>query len=292
VGLQANGPVVCQDLGPGGDRPDFRKQQQESKKEKRTEWREIVSQGWRIERRRGVTNMMDLSSKTAKGIFYVGTLSSLVLFLALTVDTHRQVKTLTNADKLSDQVVAGKRVWQKYNCNDCHTILGFGGYYAPDMTKSYKRLGAAGIRERVAKPEVVFAKAWRKMPQQNLSAQEIDDLIAFLKWVGEIDTHDWPPQDSDRRAQSSIRKLIAMVGMSPGAALFKEKGCLGCHRIGEVGSDYGPSLEGVGAKYDLDTLARYIVDPKQVNPNSGMPAQPELAPADARRIAEFLAGLK
>ena len=36
-----------------------------------------------------------MSWKTAKLIFYIGTLVSLVLFLGLTVDTHRQVETLT-----------------------------------------------------------------------------------------------------------------------------------------------------------------------------------------------------
>jgi len=228
----------------------------------------------------------------AKWIFLVGTLSSLILFLALTVDTHRQVRVLTNADKLSDEVVAGKRVWQKYNCNDCHTILGFGGYYAPDMTKSYKRLGEVGIRERVTRPDVVFAKSWRKMPQQNLSKEEVDNLIAFLKWVNGIETHDWPPQDSERRPTSSIRKLIAMVGMSPGAALFKEKGCLGCHRIGEVGSDVGPSMEKVGLKYDRETIAKYIINPQSVDPKSKMPPQSDIQPVDAARIAEFLMGLK
>ncbi len=76
-----------------------------------------------------------MSQKTAKWIFYVGTLISLAVFLGLTVDTHRQVRTLTHADRLGEDVVAGKRVWHKYNCNDCHTILGFGAYYGPDMTK-------------------------------------------------------------------------------------------------------------------------------------------------------------
>jgi nitric oxide reductase subunit C len=36
-----------------------------------------------------------MSPKAAKWIFYIGTLISLVLFLGLTVDTHRQVKALT-----------------------------------------------------------------------------------------------------------------------------------------------------------------------------------------------------
>ncbi len=235
---------------------------------------------------------MALSKRTAKGIFLVGTLSSLILFLALTIDTHRQVKVLTNVDKLSDQVVAGKRVWEKYNCNDCHTILGFGGYYAPDMTKSYKRLGELGMRERVTKPDVVFARSWRKMPQQNLSPKEVEDLIVFFRWVNDIDTHDWPPQDSEKMPTSSVRKLIAMVGMSPGAALFKDKGCLGCHRIGEVGSDVGPRMDRVGSKYDKETLTQYILDPRKVNPNAKMTAPPNVQPFEARQIAEFLARSK
>ena len=92
---------------------------------------------------------MAFNKKGAKWIFWIGTLSSLILFLVLTVDTHRQVKVLTHAENLSEQVVQGKRVWQKYNCNDCHTILGFGGYYAPDMTKVYTRIGKEGIRQTV-----------------------------------------------------------------------------------------------------------------------------------------------
>ncbi len=130
------------------------------------------------------------------------------------------------------------------------------------------------------------------MPQQNLSKEEVQGLVSFFKWVNEIDTNDWPPQDSDNMPQSSIRKLIAMVGMSPGAALFKEKRCLGCHRIGEVGSDVGPEMEGVGSKYDKETLAKYIIDPQKVDPESEMPKQPEIRPLEATRIAEFLMGLK
>ena len=121
---------------------------------------------------------MSLTKRTAWWIFLVGTLSSLVLFLALTIDTHRQVKVLTNADSLSDEVVDGKRVWEKYNCNDCHTILGFGGYYAPDMTKSYKRLGDGGIRESVTKPEVVLANPEKDAPTASVPKGD-RDLVVF-----------------------------------------------------------------------------------------------------------------
>lgn len=235
---------------------------------------------------------MAFTKKSAKWIFWIGTLSSLVLFLVLTVDTHRQVRVLTHAENLSDQVVQGKRVWQKYNCNDCHTILGFGGYYAPDMTKVYKRIGKEGIQETVKNPQVVFANSWRKMPQQNLQDKEVEDLVAFFKWVSEINTNDWPPQDSNKLPPSSIRRMVAGVGVSPGGALFKEKGCFGCHKIGGTGGNVGPAMEGVGNRYDAVKLSQYIQDPASVNPKSRMPKQSDLTPDEAKQIAQFLMSLK
>src|SRR3970282_2065751 len=98
-----------------------------------------------------------MTKKTAFWIFLVGTLSSAALFLGATWDTHRQVATLSNVDKLSDQVVAGERALREDNCNNCHTILGFGVYYAPDLTRVVQRVGADGIRYRVKSPEVAFA---------------------------------------------------------------------------------------------------------------------------------------
>lgn len=234
---------------------------------------------------------MALSRGTAKLIFFFGTLSSLVLFLALTVDTHRQVKVLTHAENLSDKVVQGKRVWEKYNCNDCHTILGFGGYYAPDMTKVYNRIGKEGIQEVVKRPEVAFASGWRKMPQQKLQDREIENLVAFFKWVGEIDTHDWPPQDSKKGASRAVTRMVASAGISPGAALFKEKGCFSCHKLGGVGGTSAPAMEGVGKKYDVTWLAQYITNPVSVDPKAKMSKQ-DLTPDQARQIAQFLIDLR
>ena len=180
-----------------------------------------------------------MTEKAAKWIFWVGTLSSLVLFLVLTVDTHSQFAALTHADQLDEQVVAGKRAFERYNCNDCHTILGFGGYYAPDLTRAYTRLGEDTIRRRLASPEVAFADSYRKMPQQNLSEQEIDDIVAFLAWVSEIENHDWPPQHSEARWKRSTERLMAGAVLSPGAALVNQEDCLTCHALGDRGEKIG-----------------------------------------------------
>ena len=180
-----------------------------------------------------------MSTALAKGVFWVGTLTSLVLFLGLTWDTQRQFAALTHADQLSENVVAGKRAFQAHNCNDCHTILGFGGYYAPDLTRAHQRLGEEAIRHRLEAPEIAFRDSYRKMPQQHLSEQEIDDLIAFLRWVSEIENHDWPPQHSKARWKRSTERLLADAVLSPGAALIRQEGCLACHALGDEGESIG-----------------------------------------------------
>jgi len=233
-----------------------------------------------------------MTKRIAFHIFLWGTLFSAVLFLWLTWDTHHQVAALSHADTLSAEVIAGKRAFEKYNCNDCHTILGFGGYYAPDLTKVVKRLGAEGVRYRIQSPDKAFAASPRKMPVQGISVAELDHLVAFFSWVGEIDNGDWPPQDSPARLSRAALRLTAGAGLSPGAAVFQTKGCMNCHALHGAGGDTGPALDTIGRDLPLEELEHYIRDPKSVDPAAGMPAQSQLTDRELEAVAAFLASLK
>ncbi len=227
-----------------------------------------------------------------KAIFVWGTVISAVLFLGLTWDTHRQVEALSHVDKLSDDVVKGKRAFEKYNCNDCHTILGFGAYYAPDLTKVVQRIGEDGIRFRVTNPEKAFAASWRKMPNQKVSAAEIDGLIAFFTWVGNVENGDWPPQDSKKRLSRGEERMVAGTGLSAGAAVFQSRGCMNCHSLHGTGGSFGPALDAIGRKLKRDQIERYVRNPKSVNPKALMPAQKDLSDKELEEVARFLANLK
>ncbi len=232
-----------------------------------------------------------MSTRAAKLIFWIGTLSSLVLFLALTFDTTRQFATLTHADKLDEQVVSGKRAFERRNCNDCHTILGFGGYYAPDLTRAYLRIGEDAVRRRLESPEVVFADSYRKMPQQHLSSQEIADITAYLRWVAQIENHDWPPQDSPNRWKRSTDRMLAAAALSPGAALVQQESCLDCHTLGGRGQSKGPRLEWIASRRDSAWIADYLADPKKLAPGSEMPDYSNLSPGQRQMIGEFVTAL-
>ncbi len=232
-----------------------------------------------------------MSDRLAKAIFWVGTLVSLVVFLAMTVHTHRSFDALTHADTLDERVVAGKRAFERHNCNDCHTILGFGAYYAPDLTRAYVRLGEDAVRRRLESPEVVFASSYRKMPQQHIPAGEIEDLVAFLRWVSGIENHDWPPQDSPNRWKRSTERLLASASLTPAAALVKQENCLACHALGGKGGGVGPRLEWIGGMRDAEYVARYLADPHAVSPGSRMPGYAKLSEGQRLMIGEWVVGL-
>lgn len=233
-----------------------------------------------------------MTKKSALWIFLTGTMSSAVLFLYLTFDTHRQVAALSHADKLSAEVIAGKWAFEKYNCNDCHTILGFGGYYAPDLTKVVRRVGEEGIKYRIKSPEKALEKSWRKMPDLKVSEAEITNLVAFFQWVGEINNGDWPPQDRKRQLTRGEEIMVAKAGISAGAAVYKMKGCMNCHSLHGEGGTFGASHDHIGRTMTQEQIERYIKNPKSVNPKAVMPPQTELSEKELEEVSKFLSGMK
>src|SRR6185437_8994554 len=137
-----------------------------------------------------------MNKRQTRAFFYAGSGLFSLVFLALTVDTHRQVPALTHAASITPDVVAGKHVWHRKNCINCHTLLGEGAYYAPDLTKIAQHRGEAYLRQFLKDPAKYYSEErdGRLMPNLNLSDEQITDVIAFLTWVSHIDNQNWPPR--------------------------------------------------------------------------------------------------
>jgi nitric oxide reductase subunit C len=128
----------------------------------------------------------------ARNIFFGGATFFFLLFLALTFDTAKILPKRDHRENITEQVARGKHVWEVNDCIGCHTLLGEGAYFAPELGNVYKRRGGDFIKAWIqAQPTKVPGR--RQMPQFNLSAQELDDLVAFLKWTSEVNTSHWPP---------------------------------------------------------------------------------------------------
>lgn len=104
-------------------------------------------------------------------------------------------------DESRDLVTHGKLTVQAKNCMNCHTLLGNGAYYAPDLTKAW--LDPAWIDESV-REELMLAflmdpvtnartfGSGRRMPHLGMTENEARAVIAFLKWMATIDTNGFP----------------------------------------------------------------------------------------------------
>lgn len=154
------------------------------------------------------------------------------LSLASFLDSRNQVVPAA-IEYAGFDAVQGKRVFQAFNCMGCHTIVGNGAYFAPDLTKLYDKVGPAwleaflpsarswpksaavraqlqnaavaaeaGVADITAYLEKYPAAAERierrgshasTMPNLPLSHDDIGSLIAFLKYTSLMNNEGWPP---------------------------------------------------------------------------------------------------
>jgi nitric oxide reductase subunit C len=101
----------------------------------------------------------------------------------------------------------GKLGSQAKNCMNCHTLLGNGAYYAPDLTKAWldPAWGPEGSLQAMTgkdtKEEAMaeflqhpsqYPTHERMMPDLGITADEAKGLVAFLKHMSSIDTNGFP----------------------------------------------------------------------------------------------------
>lgn len=108
-------------------------------------------------------------------------------------------KKLTEEEAKS-LVTHGKLTTQAKNCMNCHTLLGNGAYYAPDLTKSWldPSWGTKDIREQqmveflMNPQDRLHNGLGRRMPNLGITEEEARATVAFLKWMSTIDTNGFP----------------------------------------------------------------------------------------------------
>lgn len=122
-----------------------------------------------------------------------GTIIVSVIFLYMTYLSYASLSERTHPENITEEVKWGKHVFERHACIDCHTLLGEGAYYAPELVNVIERRGEAYVRTVF---ETAAVQGWgttRRMPQFDLSKKDIVGLVEFFKWIGQVDTEDWPP---------------------------------------------------------------------------------------------------
>lgn len=97
-------------------------------------------------------------------------------------------------------VSKGKLNTQAKNCMECHTLLGNGAYFAPDLTKAWldPAWGSKEVREDsmvaflMDPSDKLHNGTGRRMPKLGITEEEARATVAFLKWMSAINTLGFP----------------------------------------------------------------------------------------------------
>ncbi|MGI6226074.1 MAG: c-type cytochrome [Peptococcales bacterium] len=110
-----------------------------------------------------------------------------VTFLVFVFYSLEQMET----QKITEEAIQGKKIWDNYGCIQCHTIFGNGGYSAPDLTNVITDRGEGWIKTFFREPPLMpFSKNRR---HKQLEEDKIIYLLEYLHLVGKTNTLNWPP---------------------------------------------------------------------------------------------------
>lgn len=230
-----------------------------------------------------------LSKSDSLKIFTVVTVTAVIVFLFLSYDTLKKIPDQTNEKNLTASVIRGKNIWESNNCMGCHTIFGEGAYYAPELTKVYTRRSEEFIKLFLKDPEAMYPGK-RRMVKYDFSDGEIDDLVSFFKWCGEVDLNGFPAEPFLKKYVTPAAVLSSSNKTRP--EMF-DKLCLTCHTFSGKGTriEPAPSLDNIGSLRDKDFIKRWLKDPNAVKPGALMPKFP-LSETTISELADFLSDQK
>lgn len=111
----------------------------------------------------------------------------------------------------------GKRLFEEKHCSDCHAITSAVESVGPPVEKWESLSAPIILIERMWNHQTQMhnAMAARRIPWPQLSRQDLDDLLVYLQNLPQTRT---------------IERFILLPAPEPGEALFREKGCAGCHK--------------------------------------------------------------
>ncbi len=94
--------------------------------------------------------------------------------------------------------VEGWKVAIDYNCMGCHTIVGNGAYYAPELVYIARK-----FKDEDRIRALIDAYEGTKFMPFKLSEREKDALTAWMIYLRDLNTNNWPPMKENRYSFST-----------------------------------------------------------------------------------------
>ncbi len=155
----------------------------------------------------------------------VSSIACLISLLSFNSTMSPQAVNSSQTPPAKPDIAAGKITFERH-CSLCHGMDGSGGrgpsLLRPKLTHAPDDAALSALIENGIAPEM--PPAWF------LTKDEIAPLVAYVRSIGNV-----PEEKLSGDPQH-------------GKAIYVRTGCAGCHKIGGLGSSYGPDLSEVGSR--------------------------------------------
>lgn len=178
----------------------------------------------------------------------------------------------SSSPPLNTKAIEGRNIWHQYNCQSCHQIYGFGGFFGPDLTNVSQTIAPQRLQQ-------VLTSGSGLMPAFNLNEDEIAAINEYLKALNETGTGQAKAKLASGGSADPVMHLIKTIQMSAGNTnnqniqsgfqLFMAKGCQGCHLPFGIPLTEAPDLFTVMDRLNKNEIFKVLNegrDPKMPNP--------------------------
>lgn len=174
------------------------------------------------------------------------------------------------------------KLYQRYKCFVCHSIRGYGGTLAPNLSFEGSRSRREWIAQFLKHPQTIRPALTVRMPDFNLTDQEANTLADYLSASLQS------PLVNPATDRSSYTPEMAVRGK----LLYQQKyECQSCHTIGSSGGYVGPSLNTAGDWLTPAWIEAWLRNPLALVPDTIEPRQ-SFTNAEIRDLTAYLLTLK
>lgn len=217
----------------------------------------------------------------------------------------------TNAPQdYAPNLTKGLALFEDLGCHGCHAVEGYSALdkiqkVGPSLKKVGSKVDIAWLENWIKKPEAYLPNT--TMPNF-FPVEGMSQLVYFKNGgqrngvVTETDTGyvikaddgtEYPyAKDDVLRIVDEVKSIAAYLAemndptldgsqatystsesaIKAGEETVKTVGCLTCHKVGELGSDFAPALDSVGSKVTSTYLRQWIENPRVYDPDTAMPS--------------------
>jgi mono/diheme cytochrome c family protein len=202
----------------------------------------------------------------------------------------------------------GRVIFEKLNCAGCHSIGGRGGRLGPPLDGDGGRRDTEFLTAHLTNPEEHVKKfpelhggQPNRMPHPHATPEEVKLLVAYLLTLPEpaggfrVSPHEHGELPESPPASGEYVPAPVTESSRAGQKLYTELGCAACHSIGGAGGQFGPPLDGIGARRSRRWVAGHITNPQLhteqfPGEHAGESAMPTTSatPEQIEQIVDFL----